>query len=251
MLAVVFAGISFAGVAGVPLSVLIAQTLGWRWAFASFALVAAVLAVAGILALPQTPSRRVDGKPASSLANRPLRAVVAATAIIVAGHFCSYTYIVPLLEQAVGAQGSVVPALLFVFGAAGAVGAFLSGLSRLSAAHLAIVATIGIAVSQAAFGLAGESFALGLVLALWGGSTAALVVGLQGAAIESAPDNTDMASALYVAGFNVGIGAGAIIGGLLTTIAPYAALLWIGAALATAGLLILKARVLTLRAAGN
>jgi predicted MFS family arabinose efflux permease len=86
------------------------------------------------------------------------------------------------------------------------------------------------------FGLVGGSYVLTPVLALWGASTAALVVGLQGAAIESAPDNADMASALYVAAFNLGIGGGAVIGGLLTMIAPSGALLWIGAALTATGL---------------
>lgn len=236
VLATVFAGTTLAGLAGVPLAALIGQTAGWRWAFAAFALIAAGLAIAGLLALPRTPSGQTASKPIRFLGNRRLRAVVAATAIVVAGHFCSYTYIVPLLQQAAGTQPALVPVLLFIFGAAGAIGAFLSGWVRLSATHLATVATIGIAISQATFGFAGGLYGLAPILALWGASTAALVVGLQGAAIESAPDNADMASALYVAAFNIGIGAGAVTGGLLTMIAPYAALLWVGAALTTAGL---------------
>lgn len=236
VLATVFAGTSLAGVAGVPLAALIGQIAGWRWAFAAFALIAAGLAIAGSLALPRTPSDHASSKPTRPLGNRRLRATAGATAIVVAGHFCSYTYIVPLLQQAVGAQTAFVPVLLFVFGAAGAIGAFLSGWVRLSATYLAIVATIGIAISQAMFSLAGESYVLAPILALWGASTAALVVGLQGSAIESVPDNADMASALYVAAFNLGIGGGAVIGGLLTMIAPSAALLWIGAALTATGL---------------
>ncbi|WP_171982346.1 MFS transporter [Roseomonas mucosa] len=236
VLSTVFAGTSLAGVAGVPLAALIGQIAGWRWAFAIFALVAVALAITGLLALPRTPSGHTASKPIHFLGSHRLRAVVAATAIVVAGHFCSYTYIVPLLQQAVGAQTAFVPVLLFVFGAAGAIGAFLSGWARLSATHLAIVATIGIAISQAMSGLAEGPYGLAPILALWGASTAALVVGLQGAAIESVPDNADMASALYVAAFNLGIGGGAVIGGLLTMIAPSAALLWIGAALTATGL---------------
>lgn len=76
VLAMVFAGISLAGVVGAPLSALVAQAAGWRWAFAGFALVAAGLAAAGILALPQTPSQRRGERPTPSFGNRRLRAVV-------------------------------------------------------------------------------------------------------------------------------------------------------------------------------
>ncbi|QDJ11588.1 putative sugar efflux transporter (plasmid) [Roseomonas mucosa] len=108
VLATVFAGTSLAGVAGVPLAALIGQIAGWRWAFVIFALVAAALAITGLLALPRTPSGHTASKPIHFLGSRRLRAVVAATAIVVAGHFCSYTYIVPLLQQAVGAQTAFV-----------------------------------------------------------------------------------------------------------------------------------------------
>ncbi|WP_110650369.1 MFS transporter [Salinicola peritrichatus] len=242
VLAVVFAGISLAGVAGVPLCAFIAQTVGWRWAFAGFASMAAALSLAGLLALPGVPSRRMDEQPPiASLRDQRLRRVVAATTIVVAGHFCAYTYIVPLLEQTAGMPGRWMPALLFVFGMAGALGVLLSGWLSWPAIRLAMAATAGIAVSQACFGFAGGWMpTLGPILALWGASSAALVVGLQGAAIDSVPDHADMASAFYVAAFNIGIGAGAMVGGLLTAITPFVALLWVGAALATLGLLILR-----------
>ncbi|HCF5866368.1 TPA: MFS transporter [Pseudomonas aeruginosa] len=241
VLAVVFAGISLAGVAGVPFSAFIAQAVGWRWAFAGFAFIAGGLLLTGLLGLPSVPSRRVEEKPIPSTQNRHLHRVVAATAIIVAGHFCAYTYIVALLEQTAGVPGTRVPAFLFVFGMAGAIGVLLSGWLSWPAIRLAMVATVGIAVSQMCFGFAGNWMpALGLILALWGASSAALVVGLQGTAIDSAPDHADMASAFYVAAFNIGIGAGAMAGGLLTVITPLSVLLWIGAALAALGLLILR-----------
>ncbi|MER1077037.1 MFS transporter [Pseudomonas aeruginosa] len=241
VLAVVFAGISLAGVVGVPLSAFIAQAVGWRWAFAGGAFIAGGLSLTGLLVLPRVPSPRTDKKPILAVRSRRLRRVVAATAIIVAGHFCAYTYIVALLEQTAGMPSARVPAFLFVFGMAGAIGVLLSGWMPWSAMRLAMVAAAGIATSQVCFGFAGGWMpAVGLILALWGASSAALVVGLQGAAIDSAPEHADMASAFYVAAFNIGIGAGAMIGGLLTVITPLAVLLWIGAALAALGLLVLQ-----------
>lgn len=241
VLTVVFAGISLAGVAGVPLSAFIAQTVGWRWVFASFALIAGGLSLVSLLALPDLPSQRVDENSIPAIRNRRLRQVVVAAAIIVAGHFCAYTYIVSLLEQTAGMAETQVPALLFVFGVAGAIGVSLSGWLPWPVSRLAMVATAAIAVSQVCFGLVGGWLpGLLFILALWGAASAALVVGLQGAAIDSAPDHADMASAFYVAAFNIGIGAGAMVGGLLTVITPFVALLWLGAALATLGLLILR-----------
>ena len=52
-------------------------------------------------------------------------------------------------------------------------------------------------------------------IVLWGAASTALPPMLQAAAMRTAPDDPDGASGLYVAGFQVGIMAGSLTGGLL------------------------------------
>jgi predicted MFS family arabinose efflux permease len=52
-------------------------------------------------------------------------------------------------------------------------------------------------------------------IVLWGAASTALPPMLQAAAMRTAPDDPDGASGVYVAGFQVGIMAGSLAGGLL------------------------------------
>jgi predicted MFS family arabinose efflux permease len=52
-------------------------------------------------------------------------------------------------------------------------------------------------------------------IVLWGAASTALPPMLQAAAMRTAPDDPDGASGLYIAGFQVGIMAGSLSGGLL------------------------------------
>jgi predicted MFS family arabinose efflux permease len=52
-------------------------------------------------------------------------------------------------------------------------------------------------------------------IVLWGAASTALPPMLQAAAMRTAPDDPDGASGVYVAGFQVGIMAGSLVGGLL------------------------------------
>jgi DHA1 family L-arabinose/isopropyl-beta-D-thiogalactopyranoside export protein-like MFS transporter len=55
-----------------------------------------------------------------------------------------------------------------------------------------------------------------------------LIIGLQGWVLELAPEQPDAGSPLYVAAFNLGIGVGAMVGGLALGAAGERAVLWVG-----------------------
>jgi DHA1 family L-arabinose/isopropyl-beta-D-thiogalactopyranoside export protein-like MFS transporter len=137
--------------------------------------------------------------------------------------------VVPLLTAVAGVPEPRLPLLLFLFGLAGTAGTIIAGCSGWRPSVMALVAAIGIVVSQTLMMLAGlrPSFAW-LEMILWGGSISALIVGLQGWILELAPRRADAASALYVAAFNIGIGGGAMIGGLSLDVAGYKAVLAAG-----------------------
>ncbi|CAB3805435.1 MFS transporter [Pararobbsia alpina] len=214
-LAWAFGGISLAVVAGVPLATAIGQWAGWRAAFGFFAVLAAIMLLAGMLLLPSVPGQGHEADLGFPHGNVPLYGAALATALIVAAHFCSYTYVVPLLTAVAGVPDPRLSLLLFVFGLAGTAGTIIAGWAGQRPSATALVAAIGIVVSLALMMLAGRRpSAAWLEMALWGGSISALTVGLQGWILKFAPERADAASALYVAAFNIGIGSGAMIGGL-------------------------------------
>jgi MFS transporter, DHA1 family, L-arabinose/isopropyl-beta-D-thiogalactopyranoside export protein len=98
-----FAGIALALVGGVPLATAIGQWLGWRSAFAAGALLGSVGVIAATVALPQMPALPPDATNRGLLRQPALLHLSLVTALIIAAHFCGYTYIAPLLERLAGA----------------------------------------------------------------------------------------------------------------------------------------------------
>jgi predicted MFS family arabinose efflux permease len=146
------------------------------------------------------------------------------TLIGVTGHFIAYTFIVVIIRDVVGVHGPKLAWLLAAFGIAGllSMGAMARPLDRWP--HASVVGCLA-ALSLALAVLTSLAFdhSVGLValvigvaaIVLWGAASTALPPMLQAAAMRTAPDDPDGASGLYIAGFQVGIMAGSLSGGLL------------------------------------
>jgi len=78
-------------------------------------------------------------------------------------------------------------------------------------------------------------------IVLWGAASTALPPMLQAAAMRTAPDDPDGASGLYVAGFQVGIMAGSLTGGLLYEHAGLAVAIGVSTALVMVALMCVTA----------
>jgi len=231
-LAWAFGGISLAIVAGVPAATAIGQWAGWRAAFGTFAALGLVIIVAGSLWIPTVKAKKKSISEGFPRGNVPLYRAALITMLIISAHFCSYTYIFPLLDRVAGVSGRDIPLLLLVFGGAGAAGTAIAGWAAQRPAILALIAAVGIVVSQALMALAPSlpPFAW-LEMIIWGASISALIIGLQGWVLELVPEQPDAGSALYVAAFNLGIGAGAMVGGLVLEAESERAVLWAGVVL--------------------
>ncbi|WP_413721726.1 MFS transporter [Sodalis sp. RH24] len=211
----VFSGISLAIVAGVPLSTALGQAFDWQQGFAIFGAFGLIILIMGYFWLPpMAVAARGEGA-GFPHRNWPLYGAAAVTLLIITAHFNGYTYITPLVTETLGMRGARLPLALLVFGLAGAAGTLLAGWLGPRPMRLAVVSAIGIVISQLLMlcfaGLPGISW---LVMALWGASIAMLIIGLQSWVIELAPGQAEAASALYVMTFNIGIGAGAMSGGI-------------------------------------
>jgi predicted MFS family arabinose efflux permease len=220
--ALVFVGNSLAIVLGVPLGTAIGQLLGWRVAVGAFAL-AGALALTALLvvlpplaALPQDLATRAGARlraAATIIRSRSVAAVCVITVLLVIGHFAAYTYIAPLVRRDGGLEGLGLSALLLGYGIAGLLGNLLVGRlvdRRPGPLLTAMVAVIVAALSVLALS-PGNVVTVIAVLA-WGAAFTASPVCLQAAILRVAPKARDAASAVYVVAFQIGIGAGALLG---------------------------------------
>lgn len=239
---IIFGGVAAASVLGVPLGALIGDFAGWRWAFggmAGFSALVLALHVAVLPALPATGSASLR-QFSHQLANRRLQAGLALTLLLVAGHFMSFTFVRPLLLTVSGFDAQWMSALLLAYGIAGIAGNFLAGIiaARRTVPSLAAIA-LGLLLAPVLFLSVGESPAGGgAVLLVWGLAYGGVSVGLMTWMMQAAPRAVEIATALYVGVFNIGIALGSWAGGQLVDGWGLHATLWLSGGLAAAALLL-------------
>jgi len=245
-IAMMFMGLTVAIVTGVPLGTFIGQTFGWRatfWAVAGLGLVA-FAAIA--LLLPANLKREEPAglmEQVRVLGSGRLLIVFAMTALGYGGTFVTFTFLSPLLQAVTGLSESTVSLVLVLYGAAIALGNVVGGkvADRDPVRALVVLFALQAAV-LVLFTFTAPSPALTLVtLAALGFLSFANVPGLQLYVVAMAqrhrPAAVDVASALNIAAFNLGIAAGAWIGGLVVA-SPLGlgATPWVGAILVAGAL---------------
>ncbi|MFG0787466.1 MFS transporter [Delftia tsuruhatensis] len=239
---IIFGGVAAASVLGVPLGALIGDFAGWRWAFggmAGFSALVLALHMAALPALPATGSASLR-QFSHQLANRRLQAGLALTLLLVAGHFMSFTFVRPLLLTVSGFDAQWMSALLLAYGIAGIAGNFLAGIiaARRTVPSLAAIA-MGLLLAPVLFLSVGDSpTGGGAVLLVWGLAYGGVSVGLMTWMMQAAPRAVEIATALYVGVFNIGIALGSWAGGQLVDGWGLHATLWLSGGLAAAALLL-------------
>ncbi|KLO57986.1 transporter [Delftia tsuruhatensis] len=239
---IIFGGVAAASVLGVPLGALIGDFAGWRWAFggmAGFSALVLALHMAVLPALPATGSASLR-QFSHQLANRRLQAGLALTLLLVAGHFMSFTFVRPLLLTVSGFDAQWMSALLLAYGIAGIAGNFLAGIiaARRTVPSLAAIA-LGLLLAPVLFLSVGDSpTGGGAVLLVWGLAYGGVSVGLMTWMMQAAPRAVEIATALYVGVFNIGIALGSWAGGQLVDGGGLHATLWLSGGLAAAALLL-------------
>lgn len=218
-LAAMAAGVSLATVLGVPLSTLAGQAWGWRASFLAVGSLGLVLTSALFLLLPSMPGD--NPRPLQNLTlilGRPaLGPIYGALVLTIGGHAAAFTYFTPFMRLAGGWSPQAVVKLFLLFGLSGVAGSFLAG-ALTCRARLAVIAALIILTLNLA--LAGPLAALGLggvlpYCLVWGVALTGLGVLYQSLIFQAAPEATDLAMSIYAIFFNLGIGGGAFIGGLI------------------------------------
>ncbi|MBD9649775.1 MFS transporter [Ensifer sp. ENS09] len=215
--AIIFGGVAAASVLGVPVGAMIGDAAGWRFAFAAMAVFCGIVLVVNLCALPALPVHQSVrlGQFSNQLSNCRIQLGLAITFLFVAGHFMAYTFIRPLLEVVSGIGTEWVGLMLFAYGAAGIGGNFVAGpvAARRTGATLLCIAA-ALAAVLFGFALFGHSPLGGIiVLILWGVAYGGVSVSLQTWMMKSAPSDVEVATALFVAIFNIAIAVGSFAGG--------------------------------------
>lgn len=228
-ISVVLGGATLGMVVGVPLASAVAHAWDWRAAFAGLAvlaLVAAALVRVVVVRAPVSPEgsgapgeAATAGDPSDVGQRRGvLRALVTVTvlvAVVLVGHFATYTFVTRLLAEPAGVVPGGISGLLLAFGVASAAGVVIAGRAgdRWPAAALPVASAATAAALLALLG-AGQNVAAALLVVIaWGVATGALPPLAQTAILRLAgPGLRGIAGMLIPVVFNLGIAVGAAAG---------------------------------------
>ena len=250
--AAVFTGSALAVAAGLPLSTVVGNALGWRATFVgtcAATVLVAVLTRAWLAPLPALPRPASDGAGAvsllrSALARRGVRAVVVMTAVVVLGHYVYFSYVTVYLADLGASRGTTSTALL-AYGVAGvAATVLLSRASAWSAYHRLLVVCVTLLAALtvlATLPLVGHGswvvVTAVVATAVLGGAAISVSFPLQELVFTHAGPAPDAASSLFVGAFNLGISGGALLGGLLLETSGSGLLPLVAVVIAAAGVL--------------
>ena len=216
-LSMIITGSSIAMIVGLPLGRAVGLMVGWRVTFLLIAILSAIVLCLLAAFLPKVPSdNNISLKTLPTLVSTPaLLCIFVMTALTITGHFTAYSYIEPFLGQAAGFTNGEITMVLSAFGVIGIIVSVLFSkyYDRHQFAFLR-VAVLGICICTLLLGISsGNSFIMVCTCLLWGLSINCFNISLQSCIIEYSPFGTAIAMSIYSGIYNVGIGAGALVGG--------------------------------------
>lgn len=221
-LSTIAAGSSVAMVVGLPLGRVVGLYVGWRMTFLSIAVISALIFIFIAVVFPKLQSR---GKFAfkqlpALLHNRVLVGVFVMSVLFATAHYTGYSYIEPFLGKVASMSPDLVTLVLIVFGASGMLGSIaFSKYYMVNRRRFMLVMTLGPALCLLLLQVAAASLlSVVLVCIMWGAMATAFNIAFQDNTIRFAPENaTSIGMSIFSGIFNLGIGSGAYVGGLVVS----------------------------------
>ncbi|ECF8104928.1 sugar transporter [Salmonella enterica] len=239
-LSLIATGTALAMVLGLPIGRVVGQYFGWRTTFFAIGMGALITLLCLIKLLPKLPSEHSGPlKSLPLLFRRPaLISLYVLTVVVVTAHYTAYSYIEPFVQNVAGLSANFATVLLLILGGAGIIGSLVFG--KLGNRHASSLVSIAIALLVVCLLLllpAADSEAhLAILSIFWGIAIMVIGLGMQVKVLALAPDATDVAMALFSGIFNIGIGAGALVGNQVSLHWSMSAIGYIGAIPACAAL---------------
>ena len=202
----------------VPAGTAVSTVIGWRGAFGLLTALGLIVSAIAWRMLPNLPGRAATERVRmlAVLRTPGLVGLVATTTTVILGHFSFYTYIAPFLLSA-GVPEERIGLALLVYGAMGVVGLLTAGIviDRHLRASM-VTAAVALCACFLVLSFGAHSTVLAVVfIAGTGVVLGSLPIFMQAAVLRIAPRHAETASALNASAFNIGIGGGALLGGVV------------------------------------
>lgn len=221
-LSAIITGTAIAMVLGMPLGRMIGLNIGWRMTFLCVAVISFLVLVYLAFVFPKienTESFSINQLP-ELFKNSRLMITYIITFLFATGYYTTYSYIEPFLQRVAGFPSTLVTITLMLFGVAGLSGSYL--FSRYYDDHRFAF------VQAVLFGFAGalgllypasiNMYMIILVCAIWGIAAMAFQTSFQAEIIGCVSTAaSSVAMAIFSAIFNLGIGSGTWLGGVVYT----------------------------------
>ncbi len=219
-MALMFTGLTFANVLGVPLGTALGQAAGWRATFWVVTLIGMLAALALAAWLPSRLPLQKGGSLISefrSLAKPPVQMALLISTLGSISLFTVFTYIAYILRDITGFSAASTSWVLLLFG----LGITVGGLAGGRLADWRLLPALGglfaaLAVVLAAFSWTSHFQTATLVtIFIWGALSFATVPATQMRVIDQAHKAPNLASTLNQGAFNLGNALGAWVGGAM------------------------------------
>lgn len=242
-IALVFTGLTIATITGVPFGTYIGQQFGWRATFFGVFILGIIAFIATLILVPRNLKdvSSVSFKDQIKLiTNGRLMLAFLITALGYGGTFVTFTFLSPILEEITGYSPNSVTLLLLLYGVAIAIGNTIGGKAANKNPLKALLWMFIIqAIVLIILSFTAPFKVVGTITVLAMGVFAFMnVPGLQSYVVQLAkkyvPSAVDVASALNISAFNLGIALGAFIGGIVVNTLGLIATPWVGALLVLA-----------------
>ena len=241
-LSMVVTGSSIAMILGMPIGRMIGLHIGWRMTFLSIGIFSFATFLYLLATLPSiAPSGKFSVRDLPEmLHNKALVGLYLFVLLFSGAYYICYSYIEPFLKQIVGMPDSLVTRVLMIFGCAGIVGSILfskfysKNKDFFTTCIMVIFATCMLLI----FPVSKSALAIIVLCVFWGLTSTTFNVSMQNEVINlTTPAQSAVAMSISSGIFNMGIGCGTYIGGLVCTHSSIANIGFVAGIVAVVGVL--------------